>query len=77
MRIICEHVCFKAYRAHLCHHGGAHGLVAGQGTELVHFVFQQKGVLAAALQDNAVAAPSGKVVPCAFARSIISIFLRT
>ena len=46
-----EHVCIKAHRAHLCHHGGAHGLVAGQGTELVHFVFQQKGVLAAALQQ--------------------------
>ena len=46
-----EHVRFKAHCAHLCHHGGAHGLVAGQGTELIHLVFQQKGVLAAALQQ--------------------------
>ena len=46
-----EHIRFKAHCAHLRHHGGAHGLVAGQGTELVHLVFQQKRVLAAALQQ--------------------------
>ena len=33
-------------------HGGGNGLVAGKGTELVYLVFQQKGILAAALQQG-------------------------
>ena len=47
-----ENVGLQADGAHLGHHGGGDGLVTGQGAELIHLVFQQEGVLAAALQQG-------------------------
>ena len=47
-----KHIRFQAHGAHLSHHGGGNGLVAGKGTELVYLVFQQKGILAAPLQQG-------------------------
>ena len=47
-----KHIGFQAHGAHIGHHGSGHGLVAGQRTELVHLVFQQKWILATAFQQR-------------------------
>ena len=47
-----EDVGLEAHSPHLGHHGRGHGLVAGEGAELVHLVLEKERVFAAAFQQG-------------------------